>query len=136
MSLYECVLIARNDVTQQQVDGIVDGITRQLETDGGTMVKREYWGLRGLAYRIKKNRKGHYVLMTVTLEDRSLLPDLTAAVPVRCHAKTRPWIPHRAQCPRTCDPRFWASDQGIMGGSIGWRNEPASREARRVLLSE
>ena len=38
MSLYECVLIARNDVTQQQVEGIVDGITSQLETDGGTMV--------------------------------------------------------------------------------------------------
>jgi small subunit ribosomal protein S6 len=63
VSLYECVLIARNDVTQQQVEGIVDGITSQLETDGGTMIKREYWGLRGLAYRIKKNRKGHYMLM-------------------------------------------------------------------------
>jgi small subunit ribosomal protein S6 len=63
VSLYECVLIARNDVTQQQVEGIVDSIAGQLETDGGTMIKREYWGLRGLAYRIKKNRKGHYMLM-------------------------------------------------------------------------
>jgi small subunit ribosomal protein S6 len=63
VSLYECVLIARNDVTQQQVEGIVDGITSQLETDGGTMIKREYWGLRSLAYRIKKNRKGHYMLI-------------------------------------------------------------------------
>lgn len=69
MSLYECVLIARNDVTQQQVDGI----TRQLETDGGTMVKREYWGLRGLAYRIKKNRKGHYVLMGLEANPAFLL---------------------------------------------------------------
>ncbi len=63
MSLYECVLIARNDVTQQQVEGIVDGIASQLETDGGAMRKREYWGLRSLTYRIKKNRKGHYMLM-------------------------------------------------------------------------
>lgn len=63
MSLYECVLIARNDVAQHQVEDIVDGITRQLDTDGGTMIKREYWGLRSLAYRIKKNRKGHYILM-------------------------------------------------------------------------
>ena len=63
MSLYECVLIARNDVTQQQVEGIVDGIASQLEIDGGAMTKREYWGLRNLAYRIKKNRKGHYMLM-------------------------------------------------------------------------
>jgi len=63
MPLYECVLIARNDVTQQQVDGIADNIASQLETDGGTVKKREYWGLRGLAYRIKKNRKGHYMLL-------------------------------------------------------------------------
>ena len=63
MPLYECVLIARNDVTQQQVDGIADNIAAQLETDGGEVKKREYWGLRGLAYRIKKNRKGHYMLL-------------------------------------------------------------------------
>ena len=61
MSLYEFVFIARNDVTQQQVEGIVDNIASPLETEGGAMIKREYWGLRGLAYRIKKNRKGHYM---------------------------------------------------------------------------
>jgi small subunit ribosomal protein S6 len=63
LSLYECVLIARNDVTKQQVEGIVESIASQLETDGGAMIKREYWGLRSLAYRIKKNRKGHYMLL-------------------------------------------------------------------------
>jgi small subunit ribosomal protein S6 len=63
MPLYECVLIARNDVTQQQVEGIADGIASQLDSEGGTVQKREYWGLRGLAYRIKKNRKGHYMLL-------------------------------------------------------------------------
>ena len=63
MSLYECVLIARNDVTQLQVEGIVDAIATELETDGGTMMKREYWGLRSLAYRINKNRRGHYMLI-------------------------------------------------------------------------
>jgi small subunit ribosomal protein S6 len=63
MPLYECVLIARSEVTQQQVDAIADGIASQLETDGGAVKKREYWGLRNLAYRIKKNRKGHYVLL-------------------------------------------------------------------------
>jgi len=63
MPLYECVLIARNDVTQQQVDGIADNIALQLDADGGAVKKREYWGLRGLAYRIKKNRKGHYMLL-------------------------------------------------------------------------
>src|SRR3978361_331566 len=63
MPLYECVLIARNDVTQAQVDAIADQVAANLETDGGTVQKREYWGLRGLAYRIKKNRKGHYMLL-------------------------------------------------------------------------
>ena len=63
MPLYETVMIARNDVTQQQVEGVADGIAAQLEGDGGSVQKREYWGLRSLAYRIKKNRKGHYMLL-------------------------------------------------------------------------
>ncbi|HUZ63753.1 MAG TPA: 30S ribosomal protein S6 [Acetobacteraceae bacterium] len=63
MPLYECVLIARNDVTQQQVEGVADVIAAQLEAEGGSVKKREYWGLRSLAYRIKKNRKGHYMLL-------------------------------------------------------------------------
>ncbi len=64
MPLYETVLIARNDVTQQQVESIADTIAAQFETEGGgTIQKREYWGLRSLAYRIKKNRKGHYMLL-------------------------------------------------------------------------
>ena len=63
MPLYECVFIARNDVTQQQVETIADTIGTDLETEGGAVQKREYWGLRGLAYRVKKNRKGHYMLL-------------------------------------------------------------------------
>jgi small subunit ribosomal protein S6 len=67
MPLYECVLIARNDVTQQQVESVADTIAAQFEADGhgGTIDKREYWGLRSLAYRIKKNRKGHYMLLGI-----------------------------------------------------------------------
>jgi small subunit ribosomal protein S6 len=65
MPLYETVLIARNDVTQQQVEAVADEIGTELEADGGAVKKREYWGLRGLAYRIKKNRKGHYMLLSM-----------------------------------------------------------------------
>ncbi len=65
MPLYECVLIARNDVTQQQVETVADTIATDLETDGGAVKKREYWGLRSLAYRVKKNRKGHYMLLGI-----------------------------------------------------------------------
>ena len=68
MPLYECVLIARNDVTQLQVEDIADGIANRLQTEGGAMKKREYWGLRALAYRIKKNRKGHYMLLGLDAE--------------------------------------------------------------------
>jgi small subunit ribosomal protein S6 len=63
MPLYETVLIARNDVTQQQVEQIATEIQTELEADGGAVKKNEYWGLRSLAYRIKKNRKGHYLLL-------------------------------------------------------------------------
>ncbi|GBQ96197.1 30S ribosomal protein S6 [Gluconacetobacter liquefaciens] len=63
MPLYETVFIARNDVSQQQVEAVADGIATLLETDGGAVKKREYWGLRSLAYRMKKNRKGHYMLL-------------------------------------------------------------------------
>ena len=72
MSLYECVLIARNDVTQQQFEGIADGIACQLQAEGGTMKKREYWGLRTLAYRIKNNRKGHYMLLGLDAKPESV----------------------------------------------------------------
>ncbi|MEN0075464.1 MAG: 30S ribosomal protein S6 [Paracraurococcus sp.] len=65
MPLYESVFIARNDVTQQQVDAIADQIIATLGEQGGEVKKREYWGLRGLAYRIKKNRKGHYMLLGI-----------------------------------------------------------------------
>ena len=63
MPLYETVVIARSEITQAQADAVADAATTILETDGGAVKKREYWGLRPLAYRIKKNRKGHYILL-------------------------------------------------------------------------
>jgi small subunit ribosomal protein S6 len=63
MPLYETVVIARSEITQAQADAVADAVTTQLEADGGAVKKREYWGLRSLAYRIKKNRKGHYMLL-------------------------------------------------------------------------
>jgi small subunit ribosomal protein S6 len=65
MPLYESVFIARNDITQAQVDAVADQVTTILTEQGGEVKKREYWGLRGLAYRIKKNRKGHYMLLGI-----------------------------------------------------------------------
>jgi len=65
MPLYESVFIARQDVAQTQVDALGEQFTKILEGLNGKVTKREYWGLRNLAFRIKKNRKGHYVLLNI-----------------------------------------------------------------------
>ena len=63
MAFYECVIIARQDVATSQVEGLVADFTRILRENGGRVAGSEYWGLRTLAYRIKKNRKGHYLML-------------------------------------------------------------------------
>jgi small subunit ribosomal protein S6 len=65
MSLYECVVIARQDIAAPQVETLTDELANILTTLGGQVTKREYWGLRNIAYRMKKNRKGHYVLFNI-----------------------------------------------------------------------
>ena len=63
MPLYEHVFLARQDLAQAQVDALAENATKIIETNGGKVVKTETWGLRSLAYRIAKNRKGHYVML-------------------------------------------------------------------------
>jgi small subunit ribosomal protein S6 len=63
MAFYENVFIARQDLAQAQVDALADQFTATLKELGGEVKKREYWGLRSLTFRIKKNRKAHYVLL-------------------------------------------------------------------------
>ncbi len=65
MPLYENVFIARQDVSAAQVDTLADQFSSLLQEHGGEVKKKEYWGLRSLTYRIKKNRKGHYVLLNI-----------------------------------------------------------------------
>jgi small subunit ribosomal protein S6 len=65
MSLYENVFIARQDISGAQVDALADAFTQLLADNGGEVKKREYWGLRNLSYRMRKNRKGHYVLLNI-----------------------------------------------------------------------
>ena len=65
MPYYENVLIARQDISASQVDGLADQFTKTIEDKGGKVTKRENWGLRNLSFRIKKNRKGHYVLFNI-----------------------------------------------------------------------
>ena len=65
MPLYESTFIARPDISSQQVDGLAEQFREILTESGGEVAKTEYWGLRSLAYRIKKNRKGHYYFMNI-----------------------------------------------------------------------
>ena len=65
MPLYENVFIARQDISGAQVDALTDSFVQLIADNSGEVKKREYWGLRNLAYRMRKNRKGHYVLINV-----------------------------------------------------------------------
>lgn len=65
MALYENVFIARQDVPATQVETLTNQFADLVTNLGGTVSKKEYWGLRSLAYRIKKNRKGHYTLLNI-----------------------------------------------------------------------
>jgi small subunit ribosomal protein S6 len=65
MALYEHVLLVRQDATQQQVEALVEQMTGVINAGGGKVAKAEHWGLRSLAYRMRKNRKAHYTLLAL-----------------------------------------------------------------------
>ncbi len=65
MPLYEHVLIARQDISPAQAESLNEEMKALIESQGGHIAKIEYWGLRNLTYRIKKNRKGHYSLYAI-----------------------------------------------------------------------
>lgn len=65
MALYEHIFMARQDVSSQQVDTLVEHFKSVLEANGGSIAKIENWGLKTLPYRVNKNRKAHYALMNI-----------------------------------------------------------------------
>ena len=64
MPLYEHVVISRQDLSNAQAEGLVEHFGKVLSENGGKVVDIEYWGLKTMAYKINKNRKGHYSLKT------------------------------------------------------------------------
>ena len=66
MNKYESVLIARQDLGASQVNTLVDELKNVISAQGGEVVRVDNWGLKNLAYRIKKNRKGHYVVLNIS----------------------------------------------------------------------
>src|SRR5688572_5111053 len=65
MPLYEHVFLARQDITAQQANALQKQFQTVVEENGGTVGKTEYWGLKSLSYKIKKNRKAHYTLVNL-----------------------------------------------------------------------
>ncbi|MFN3458185.1 MAG: 30S ribosomal protein S6 [Novosphingobium sp.] len=65
MPLYEHVFLARQDLSQAQVDALAATATEIIESNEGKVTKTETWGLRSLAYKIQKNRKAHFVLLNI-----------------------------------------------------------------------
>lgn len=65
MALYEHIYLARQDVSAQQVEDLTNQYSEIITSGGGQITKSEYWGLKSLSYKIKKNRKAHYTLMNI-----------------------------------------------------------------------
>jgi small subunit ribosomal protein S6 len=72
MPHYEHVFLARQDVTSQQVEAMTAQYKGVIEAHGGSVGKTEYWGVKSLQYRIKKNRKAHFTLLNVTAPHAAL----------------------------------------------------------------
>ncbi|MDD9727397.1 30S ribosomal protein S6 [Roseovarius sp. SK2] len=63
MPLYEHVFISRQDLSNTQAEGLVEHFSTVITDNGGTIVESEYWGVKTMAYKINKNRKGHYAFL-------------------------------------------------------------------------
>lgn len=63
MALYEHVMIARQDLSNAQAEGLIEHFGTVLADNGGKLVDHEYWGVKTMAYKINKNRKGHYAYL-------------------------------------------------------------------------
>ena len=72
MANYESVLIARQDLGASQINTLVSDLSEVIKKEGGEVVKVDNWGLKNLAYRIKKNRKGYYVLLNIVAPAKAI----------------------------------------------------------------
>ena len=134
MALYESTFIVRHDMSTQQVESLAETVTNLIKENGGEVTKTEYWGLKTLAYRIKKNRKGHYYFFNVDappaavreLErnlrlNEDVLRYMTVAVE-ELDPNPSPMMQARSS----------RDDRGRRGGGFGrWRGESGDRTRSR-----
>jgi small subunit ribosomal protein S6 len=126
MPLYEHIFLARQDISQSQVEALTKEYSQVIEEGGGRVGKTEYWGLKTVAFKIKKNRKAHYSLMNLEappaaiaeMERRmGLSPDVIRFITVRVEAhETEPSIQMRKS---DRDDRRDGDRGGFRGGDRG-----------------
>ena len=73
MAFYETVFIARQDITSAQAETLAETYSQLITDNGGKVTKTEHWGLKTLAFRMNKNRKGHYVLFNIDAPSAAVL---------------------------------------------------------------
>jgi small subunit ribosomal protein S6 len=144
MAFYECVFIARQDISATQAEALADQFSTIITENGGQVGKKEMWGLRNLAYRIKKNRKGHYILLNLDAPSDAvqemertmrLNEDVLRYLTVRVdELETEPSVVMQSRHSR--DDRGARGDRGDRGdrggGRGGFRDSRPPRERREV----
>jgi small subunit ribosomal protein S6 len=138
MALYENVFIARQDVPATQVETLTTQFAELVTAQGGTVAKKEYWGLRSLAFRIKKNRKGHYTLMNIDAPSAavkelertmSINEDIIRFLTVRVDALEEGPSAVMQRSSEKADRPGGDRDRG--GERSGWGDRPPRRERPR-----
>jgi small subunit ribosomal protein S6 len=133
MALYECVLIARQDISAAQAEHLSETFAQIVKDNGGAVTKTEYWGLKTLAYKINKNRKGHYTLFNFDAPSAAVLEmernmglneDVLRYMTVRVDALD----PNPSVMMQSRNER---SDRGDRGDRPGRRDDRGPRPPRR-----
>ena len=138
MALYENVFIARQDVPATQVETLTNQFAELITAQGGTVSKKEYWGLRSLTFRIKKNRKGHYTLLNIDAppaavkeleRTMSINEDIIRFLTVRVDALEEG--PSAVMLRANDKSDRPGGDRGDRGDRGGWGDRPSRRERPR-----
>jgi len=142
MSLYEHIFMSRPDVTSQQVEALIEQYKGVIEAGGGKVAKQEYWGVKSLAYKIRKSRKAHFTLLNIDAPHAAvaemerqmrLSEDVIRFITVRVeeHEDGPSIMMQKRDDRRDRDDRF--GDRGGFGGGGGFRDrgERGDRGPRR-----
>jgi small subunit ribosomal protein S6 len=139
MPLYEHVYLARQDASTQQVDELTTQLKGVIEGLGGSIKKTEYWGVKSLSYRLRKNRKAHFTLMDIDAPPPAineierlerLNEDVVRYLTIRvdAHEDGPSAMMRRTERDRDRDDRRDRGDRGDRGGDRGRERDRRSRD--------